>query len=215
MALEKEVSSDVLARVQSQARELHEKCVRNNSNQSLRISRDGSLALLHEWVQSDALRKHMLAVEAAMAAYADKLGEDKALWATTGLLHDFDYEKNPTIESHVLAGVPVLADKGYPAPMLDAIIGHADYFGLPRETALAKTLFAVDELCGLLTAIAYVRPTKNLEGIEFSSIKKKLKDKAFARAVSRQDIQKGAEELGVDFQEHVMVVTKAIEPIVR
>ena len=194
---------------------LHEKYVRQNLNQSLTKTRTESLALMESWVASEALRKHMLAVEAAMIAYAGKIGEDAALWGATGLLHDFDYEKNPTIESHVLAGIPVLAEAGYPAPMLDAIIGHAEYLGLPRETKLAKTLFAVDELCGLLTAVAYVRPTKSLEGIEFSSINKKLKDKAFARAVSRDDIRQGAEQLGVDFQEHVMFVARALEPVLR
>ena len=150
-----------------------------------------------------------------MAAYARKLGEDDALWGATGLLHDFDYEKNPTIETHVLAGIPVLAEQGYPAPMLDAIMGHADYFELPRQTPLAKTLFAVDELCGFLTAVAYVRPTKSLAGIEFPSINKKLKDKAFARAVSREDIAKGVEQLGVDFQDHVIFVARTLESMVR
>ena len=145
-----------------------------------------------------------------MIAYAGKFGDDAGLWGATGLLHDFDYEKNPTIESHVLAGIPVLAAAGYPAPMLDAIMGHASYLGIPRESKLAKTLFAVDELCGFLTAVAYVRPTKSLDGIEFSSINKKLKDKAFARAVSREDIRKGAAELGMDFQEHVMFVVEAL-----
>jgi predicted hydrolase (HD superfamily) len=168
---------------------------------------------MESWVNSDALRKHMLSVEAAMTAYAHKFSEDEALWGATGHLHDFDYEKNPTIESHVLAGIPVLAEAGYPAPMLDAIMGHADYFGLPRETKLAKTLFAVDELCGFLTAVAYVRPTKSLERIEFSSINKKLKDKAFARAVSRDDIRKGAEELGVDFQGHALFVARALQQL--
>src|SRR5882672_11214464 len=171
-----------------QAAQLHEKYVRQNSIQALTKTRDESLALMHEWVASDALRKHMLAVEAAMIAYAGKFGEDAALWGATGLLHDFDYEKNATIETHVLAGIPVLAEAGYPAPLLDAILGHADYLGLPRQTPMAKTLFAVDELCGFLTAVAYIRPSKSLEGIEFSSINKKLKDKAFARAVSREDI---------------------------
>ena len=194
---------------------LHEKYVRQNLNQSLTKTRTESLALMESWVASEALRKHMLAVEAAMIAYAGKFSEDATLWGATGLLHDFDYEKNPTIESHVLAGIPVLAEASYPAPMLDAIIGHAEYLGLPRETKLAKTLFAVDELCGLLTAVAYVRPTKSLEGIEFSSINKKLKDKAFARAVSRDDIRQGAEQLGVDFQEHVMFVARALEPVLR
>ncbi len=198
-----------------EAQELYEKCVRQNLNQTLKRTRDESLALMQQWVASDALRKHMLAVEAAMIAYACKFGENAALWGATGLLHDFDYEKNPTTETHVLAGIPALAELDYPAPMLDAIMGHAEYLGVPRETKLAKTLFAVDELCGLLTAVAYVRPTKSLEGIEFSSINKKLKDKAFARAVSREDIRKGAEELGVDFQEHVMFVARALEAVLR
>lgn len=204
------VDPQTLENIRAQAHALHEKHVRQNPNQMLTKSRAESLALMESWVTSDALRKHMLAVEAAMIAYAGKFGEDAGLWGATGLLHDFDYEKNPTIESHVLAGIPVLAEAGYPAPMLDAIMGHADYFGLPRETKLAKTLFAVDELCGFLTAVAYVRPTKSLDGIEFSSINKKLKDKAFARAVSRDDIRQGAAELGVDFQEHVMFVVKAL-----
>lgn len=198
-----------------EARELYEKYVRQNPNQTLKKTRDESLTLMQQWVASDALRKHMLAVEAAMIAYAGKFGEDAALWGATGLLHDFDYEKNPTTETHVLAGIPALAELDYPAPMLDAIMGHAEYLGVPRETKLAKTLFAVDELCGLLTAVAYVRPTKSLEGIELSSINKKLKDKAFARAVSRDDIRKGAEELGVDFQEHVMFVARALEAVLR
>ena len=190
--------------------EIYEKYVRQNPIQTLTKSRAESLALMHEWVASDALRKHMLAVEAAMIAYAGKFGEDAALWGATGLLHDFDYEKNPTRETHVLAGIPVLAEAGYPGQMLEAIMGHAEYLGVPRVTKLAKTLFAVDELCGLLTAVAYVRPTKSLDGIEFSSINKKLKDKAFARAVSREDIRKGAEELGVEFQNHVMFVARAL-----
>ncbi len=197
------------------AHEIYEKYVRQNPVQTLTKSRDESLALMRAWVSSDALRKHMLAVEAAMIAYAGKFGEDAGLWGATGLLHDFDYEKNPTRETHVLAGIPVLAEAGYPAPMLEAILGHADYLGIPRETKLAKTLYAVDELCGFLTAVAYVRPTKTLEGIEFSSIHKKLKDKAFARAVSRDDIRRGAEELGVEFQEHVMFVARALEPLLR
>jgi predicted hydrolase (HD superfamily) len=148
------------------ASEIYDKYVRQNPVQTLTKSRDESLALMHAWVSSDALRKHMLAVEAAMIAYAGKFGEDAGLWGATGLLHDFDYEKNPTRETHVLAGIPVLAEAGYPAPMLDAIMGHADYLGIPRQTNLSKTLFAVDELCGLLTALAYVRPTKTLEGSE-------------------------------------------------
>ena len=215
MAPEKEVDPQLLERVRARAREVYEKYVRSNPSQILTKSREQSLALLESRVSSDALRKHMLAVEAAMVAYAQKFGADVALWGAAGLLHDLDYEKCPTIETHVFGAIPVLAAEGYPAPMLDAIMGHADYFLIPRETKLAKTLFAVDELCGFLTAVAYVRPTKSLEGIEFSSINKKLKDKAFARAVGRDDIRKGAEELGADFQEHVIFVARALEPILK
>ena len=194
---------------------MYGKYVRQATTQALTKSRSDSVQLLEAMVSSEALRKHMFAVEAAMIAYAGKFGEDAGLWGATGLLHDVDYEKCQTVETHVFAAIPMLAAEGYPALMLDAIIGHADYLGVPRETKLAKTLFAVDELCGLLTAVAYVRPTKSLAGIEFSSINKKLKDKAFARSVSRDDIRKGADELGVDFQEHVMFVARALESILR
>jgi len=213
MAFDSDVAPDVLARVQSQARELFEKHVRQNPNHSLTKSRDESLALMQQWVASESLRKHMLCVEAAMAAYARKFGEDAALWGATGLLHDFDYEKNPTVETHMLAGIPILAAAGYPAPMLDAVMGHAEYLGIPRESRMAKTLYAVDELCGFLTAVAYVRPTKSLAGIAFSSINKKLKDKAFARPVNRDQLRQSAAELGVEFQEHVLFVARAIERI--
>jgi putative nucleotidyltransferase with HDIG domain len=214
MAIEKTVDPQVLATVQAQAGELYEKHVRQNPITALTKTREESVRLLEEWVTSDALRKHMLVVEAAMVAYARKFGADEALWGATGLLHDFDYERNPTLETHVLAGVPVLAGLGYPAPLLEAVMGHADYLGTPRQTPLAKTLFAVDELCGLLTAVAYVRPTKSLVGIEFSSINKKLKNEAFARAVSREEIRRGAEELGVDFQGHVLFTAHAVENLV-
>jgi putative nucleotidyltransferase with HDIG domain len=213
MALEKTVDPDVLARVQSQARELYDMYVVRNPVTVLTKSREESRRLMESWVTSEPLRKHMLAVEVAMFAYARKFGAEEALWGATGLLHDFDYEKNFTIESHVLAGIPVLAEQGYPAPLLDAIMGHADYFGLPRQTPLAKTLFAVDELCGLLTAVAYVRPDKSLAGIEFSSINKKLKDKAFARSVSREDIRKGAELVGVALEEHIAQTTRALQGV--
>jgi putative nucleotidyltransferase with HDIG domain len=213
MAFDSDVSPEVLAHAQARARELFEKHVRHNPNHALTKSRDESLALMQQWVASESLRKHMLAVEAAMIAYALKFGEDAALWGATGLLHDFDYEKNPTVETHVLTGIPVLAEAGYPAPMLDAILGHAEYLAIPRETRMAKTLYAVDELCGFLTAVAYVRPSKSLEGIEFSSINKKLKDKAFARPVNRDQLRQSAAELGVDFQEHALFVARALEKI--
>jgi putative nucleotidyltransferase with HDIG domain len=213
MAMEKEVDPALLASVKARAHELHAKHVTQNANATLKATRDESLAMLQNWVQSESLRKHGLAVEASVRAYAKKFGEDEALWGATGLLHDFDYEKNPTLDTHVLVGIPVLAELGYPAAMLDAIMGHADYFELPRQTKLAQTLFAVDELSGFLTALAYVRPNKSLASLEFSSFNKKYKDKAFARSVSREDIVKGASELGVEMQEHVLFVAGAVQSV--
>jgi len=163
---------------------------------------DDALALLHEWTPGDALRRHAYAVEASMAQYAELRGEDVFLWRITGLLHDMDYEKHPTPEEHPFIGVEELRRRGYPEEMLQAILGHATYSGVARETELAKTLFAVDELAGFITAVAYVRPTK-LEGLTPRSVKKKLKDKRFAAAVSREDIRTGVEELGIDMDEHI------------
>lgn len=161
-----------------------------------------SLALFHEWTESDSLRRHAYAVEAGMAAYAEYFGEDVARWRMTGLLHDMDYEKHPSAEEHPRVGVARLRELGYPDEMTEAILGHAAYTGVERRTRLAKTLFAVDELAGFITACAYVRPT-GLDGLEPRSVRKKLKDKAFAAAVSREDIRVGAEELGVDLDEHI------------
>ena len=215
MAMEKEVDAALLATVNTRAHEIHQKHVQQNPATALKASREESLALLQSWVASESLRKHALAVEAAMRAYAKKFGEDEALWGATGLLHDFDYEKNPTLDTHVFVGIPVLAELGYPAPLLDAIMGHADYFELPRTTKLSQTLFAVDELSGFLTALAYIRPNKSLANLEFSSFNKKYKDKAFARSVSREDIVKGAAEMGVELQEHVLFVAGAVQSVTR
>ena len=161
-----------------------------------------ALQLFLTWTEGESLRRHAYAVEAAMAEYARVLGEDEEKWRITGLLHDMDYEKHPTAEEHPFVGVSVLRSEGYPEDVIEAILGHAQYSGVPRTTRLAKTLFAVDELAGFITAVAYVRPT-GLEGMKPKSVKKKLKDKAFAAAVSRDDVYQGAEELGVDFDEHI------------
>ena len=184
------------------------------------MNRSDALALVHEYTQSDALRKHMLAVEAAMRAYARKSGEDEDAWGLVGLLHDFDYEKFPNAahaadQEHPSEGVRILAAKGLPTEMQRAILGHASYTGVPRETPLAKTLFAVDELCGFLVACALVRPSRSLLDLEVGSVKKKLKDKAFARGVSREDIGQGAQELGVELDAHIKFVIEALRPVER
>jgi putative nucleotidyltransferase with HDIG domain len=173
------------------------------------LNREESWKLLCEWTESESLRKHMLAVEAAMRAYARKFGEDEEKWGITGLLHDMDYEKHPTPAEHPMTGVRELASRGYPEDVLEAIKGHADYLGVPRETLLAKTLYAVDELSGFITACALVRP-EGLEGLKAKSVRKKMKQKAFAANVSREDILRGAEELGVDLNEHIDFVVAAL-----
>jgi putative nucleotidyltransferase with HDIG domain len=179
-------------------------------------SRANTLALMHEYTASESLRKHMLAVEGAMRAYAQKFGEDEERWGITGLIHDFDYERFPNnahsaTEEHPAEGVRILRGKGYPEDILEAILGHAQYSGVPRESRMAKTLFAVDELTGLITATALVRPTKNVHEVEARSVRKKMKDKAFARGVSRDDVIKGASELGVDLDEHITFVIGAMQ----
>ena len=173
------------------------------------LDREGSWKLLREWTESDSLRKHMLAVEAAMRAYARRFGEDEEKWGITGLLHDMDYEKHPTPDEHPMVGVRELERRGYPEDVLEAIKGHADYLDVPRETLMAKTLYAVDELSGFVTACALVRPEK-LEGLKAKSVKKKMKQKSFAAAVNREDIVRGAEELGVDLDEHIDFVVAAL-----
>jgi putative nucleotidyltransferase with HDIG domain len=173
------------------------------------LNRQESWEVLCEWTESDSLRKHMLAVEAAMRAYARKFGEDEEKWGITGLLHDMDYEKHPTPAEHPMTGVRELAARGYPKDVLEAIKGHADYLDVPRETLLAKTLYAVDELSGFVTACALVRPER-LEGLKAKSVRKKMKQKSFAANVDREDIVRGAEELGVDLNEHIDFVVAAL-----
>ena len=173
------------------------------------MNREESWKLLCEWTESDSLRKHMLAVEAAMRAYARKFGADEEKWVITGLLHDMDYEKHPTPDEHPMVGVRELESRGYPGDVLHAIKGHADYLDVPRDTLMAKTLYAVDELSGFIVACALVRP-EGLEGLKARSVRKKLKQKGFAAAVNREDIVRGAEELGVDFNEHIEFVASAL-----
>jgi putative nucleotidyltransferase with HDIG domain len=173
------------------------------------LNREESWELLCVWTESDSLRKHMLAVEAAMRAYARKFGEDEERWGLTGLLHDMDYEKHPTPDEHPMVGVRELESRGYPEDVIRAIKGHADYLDVPRDTLMAKTLYAVDELSGFIVACALVRP-EGLEGLRAKSVRKKMKQKSFAAAVNREDIVRGAEELGVDLNEHIEFVAGAL-----
>ncbi len=179
-------------------------------------SREDTLTLMHEYTQSDSLRKHMLAVEGAMRAYARKFGEDEERWGITGLIHDFDYERFPNnahspTEEHPSEGVRILRGRGYPDDVLEAILGHAQYCNTPRASRMAKTLFAVDELTGLITATALVRPTRSVHEVDAKSVRKKMKDKAFARGVNRDDVVQGATELGVDLDEHIAFVITAMQ----
>jgi putative nucleotidyltransferase with HDIG domain len=179
-------------------------------------ARADALALVHEYTASPSLRAHMLAVEAAMRAYATRFGEDVERWGLTGLVHDFDYERWPNdahspTEEHPSEGVRILRARGWPEDILEAILGHATYCGVPRTTLLAKSLFAVDELTGLVTATALVRPSRSVHEVDARSVRKKMKDKAFARGVSRDDVVAGAEALGVDLDEHIGVVVAAMQ----
>jgi putative nucleotidyltransferase with HDIG domain len=181
-------------------------------------TRDEALALQHEYTQSDSLRKHMLAVEAAMRAYATKFGEDPNRWGLAGLIHDFDYERFPNkehspTEGHPAEGVRLLRERGWPDDILQAILGHATYSGVPRATQMAKTLFAVDELTGLVTATALVRASRSILEVDARSVRKKMKDKAFARGVSRDDVMLGVQELGVDLDGHIQFVVDAMRAV--
>ncbi len=169
-----------------------------------------ALNLMHEYTANEALRRHMYAVEAAMRAYARKHGEDEERWAIVGILHDFDYERYPNPPDHPGKGSEILKERGYPEDVRKAILGHADYMNVPRETMMAKTLYACDEVCGFIMAVAVIRPNK-VRDLEVSSVKKKLKDKGFARNVSREDIEKGIQELGVSLDEHLQFVIDAMK----
>ena len=177
------------------------------------MNRDSAWSLVCEYTQSDSLRKHMLAVEAAMRAYARKLGEDEATWGVVGLLHDFDYERWPDAPDHPLQGAVILTERGYPAHVIYAIKSHADYLtDCPRVSPLDKALYACDELAGFVTAVAKIRP-EGIHGLQASSVKKKLKQKSFAAAVNRDDISRGASDLGVELDQHIQFVIDALVPV--
>src|SRR5262250_484623 len=177
--------------------------------------RASAWSLLTEYTQSESLRKHALAVEACMRAYARKNGADEELWGVVGLLHDFDYEKYPTAAEHPFKGSEILKDRGYSEEIRGAILSHAEYSGVPRVTPMEKTLFACDELAGFITACALVKPGKSLAEVEPKSVRKKMKDKAFARSVNRDDIVNGAADLGIDLEEHIAFCIEAMKGIAQ
>jgi len=176
------------------------------------MNRDDALQLLKEYTKSDALLKHMYAVEAAMRAYARRFNDDENAWSIVGLLHDFDYERFPAAPDHPLKGSEILKEKGYPDDMRRAILSHATYTGVPRDTQLAKVLYACDELCGFIHAVAVIRPNK-IADLEISSVKKKLKDKRFAANVNRDDITQGCAELNIPLDEHIKFVIDAMKSV--
>ena len=178
----------------------------------MRPTREQAWETLTKYTQSEALRRHALAVEAAVAAYAGKFGEDEELWRVTALLHDFDYEIHPTLDQHPQVGAPILRDEGYPEEVVEGVLSHAEHLGLPRDTLLKKTLFACDELSGFVHACGLVRPT-GLDGLEPKSVRKKLKQPSFAAGVHRDEVYRGAEELGIELDEHIRNVVEALRPI--
>ena len=179
------------------------------------MQRQQALEIVRTYVKNEALVRHMLSVEAVMRAYAENLNEDVEMWGLAGLLHDFDWEIHPTAEEHPMAGLPILRDAGVPEAVLEAIAGHADHTGVPRESRLAKALFACDEITGLITAVALVRPSHSLYDLEVSSVRKKWKDKSFAAGVDRDVIAQGAREFGVDLWQHVDFAIKAMRNIAK
>src|SRR5512136_1501294 len=177
------------------------------------MERTDALAIVHEYVKNENLVRHMLAVEAAMRFYAAKYGEDQETWGITGILHDFDWEIHPTLEEHPLAGAIILRQRGVPEEVVRAILSHADHTGIPRVTSMEKALYACDEVTGLITAVALVRPSRSLFDLEATSVKKKWKDKTFAAGANRQEIEKSAQEFGVELWEHVGNVILAMRSI--
>ncbi|TML43688.1 MAG: HDIG domain-containing protein [Actinobacteria bacterium] len=180
----------------------------------METTREKAWETLTKYTQSEALRRHALAVEAAVAAYAHKFGEDEALWRVTALLHDFDYEIHPTLDKHPQDGAPILREEGYPEVVIEGVLSHAEHLGMPRDTPLKKTLFACDELSGFIHACGLVRPD-GIDTLEPKSVRKKLKQPSFASGVNRDDVYKGAELLGVDLNDHIAFVTDALRPISR
>ncbi|CAB3394277.1 HD domain-containing protein [Kyrpidia spormannii] len=179
------------------------------------LNRQEAWQLLNEYTKNPNLIKHALAVEAAMRAYARKYGEDEEKWGIVGLLHDFDYDRWPSPEDHPTRGAEILRQRGYPEDVIHAILSHADYLGVPRDHLMDKCLYACDELSGFITAVALVRPTKSIYDVDVRAVKKKLKDKAFAKGVNREDVRRGAEELGVDLDEHIGFVIEALKGAAR
>jgi putative nucleotidyltransferase with HDIG domain len=177
------------------------------------MNREQALAIVNEFIENENLVRHMLAVEAAMRFYAQKFGEDEELWGVTGLLHDFDWEIHPTLDEHPQAGVPILRERGVPEEIIRAIQSHADHTGVPRQSQMEKALFACDEITGLVTAVALVRPSRSLEDLQVKSVKKKWKDKSFAAGANRAEIEQGAAEFGIDLWEHVGNVIEAMRRI--
>ncbi|HHY87821.1 MAG TPA: HDIG domain-containing protein [Chloroflexi bacterium] len=177
------------------------------------MNRSEALSIVHEFVKNPNLVNHMLSVEAAMRFYAERLGEDVETWGLTGLLHDFDWEIHPTMEEHPTAGAPILRERGVPEHIIRAILSHADYTGITRETVMEKALYACDEVTGLITAVALVRPSRSLYDLKASSVKKKWKDRSFAAGANRKEIENGAREFGVDLWEHVDRVILAMRRI--
>jgi predicted hydrolase (HD superfamily) len=176
-------------------------------------TRDEAWALVTELTQSETLRRHMRSVEAAMRAYARRFGEDEERWAILGLIHDWDYETGPTLDQHPMRGMAMLRERGWPEEIVQDIASHAEYLDVPRDTPIRKALYAVDEMCGFVIACALVKPDRSLSSVDARTVRKKMKDKAFARGVHREQLVAGAEDLGVPFEEHVEVVRDALVPI--
>ncbi len=177
------------------------------------MNREKALAIVHKYIENPNLIRHMLAVEAAMGFYARKYGEDEEKWAVTGLLHDFDWEIHPTMDEHPVAGEPILRQHGVPEEIIRAVLSHANHTGVERESLMERALFACDEITGLITAVALVRPSRALYDLKAKSVKKKWKDKSFAAGANREEIEQGAAELGIDLWEHVSNVIKAMETV--
>ena len=183
------------------------------SKSEMTITREAAWCLLTEFTQSESLQKHALSVEACMRAYARKFGADEELWGVVGLLHDFDYEKYPSAEDHPYKGSEILKERGYSDEIRRAIMSHAEYTGVTRDTPMEKALFACDELAGFITAVALIKPGKSLAEVDAKSVRKRMKDKAFARKVNRDDIVNGAAQLGIDLDEHITFCIEALKPI--
>ncbi len=184
-----------------------------DNQEKMAIDREAAWGLLTEFTQSESLRKHARAVEACMRAYARQFGEDEQTWGVVGLIHDFDYEKYPSLDDHPMRGSEILQQRGWPEEVRRAILSHADHTGVARQTRLEHALFACDELAGFITAVALVKPGKSLAEVDARSVRKKMKDKAFARSVNREDITKGAEELGVELEQHIAFCIDAMRGI--